>query len=81
MNKAVVEGLEYEDIKPEIGARVLCSKHELLSGVHADALRELLEFLGVLVFTEVHFVTKSRLPLISRPQLWVAGLSASLRDL
>ncbi|WP_439134073.1 TauD/TfdA dioxygenase family protein [Pseudomaricurvus sp.] len=55
MNSKVIEGLPYEDIKPEIGARILCSKEEGLSGVYAEGLRELLEYRGVLVFPEVHF--------------------------
>lgn len=54
MNKNL-NGLVYAEIKPEIGARVLCNKEDLLSGKHADALRELLEHRGVLVFPEVHF--------------------------
>lgn len=55
MNTQRLEGLPYEDLKPNIGARILCSKEELLSGVHTTALRELLEYRGVLVFPEVHF--------------------------
>jgi alpha-ketoglutarate-dependent taurine dioxygenase len=50
-----VASVIYEDLKPEIGARILCSKDELLSGVYASALRELLEYRGVLVFPQVHF--------------------------
>lgn len=53
--KKNINGLAYADIKPQIGARILCSKEDLLSGRHANALRDLLEHRGVLVFPEVHF--------------------------
>ena len=45
----------YRDIKPEIGATILADKAALLSGVHANELRELLELKGVLVFPQLHF--------------------------
>ena len=47
--------LRYRDIKPEIGAEILADKHALLSGVHAEEIRELLGAKGVLVFPQVHF--------------------------
>ena len=47
--------LDAEYIKDNIGARVLNSKDELLSGQLAAELRELLEQRGVLVFPEIHF--------------------------
>ncbi len=47
--------LSAEDIKPNIGARVLNSKTELLTGELATELRELLEARGVLVFPKIEF--------------------------
>lgn len=47
--------LNAENIKPKIGARVLNSKEELLSGELSDELNALLEERGVLVFPEIDF--------------------------
>ena len=47
--------LAYEDIKPQIGARVLNTKEELLSGELTAEINELLERRGVLVFKHLHF--------------------------
>ena len=47
--------LHYENIKPNIAARVLNSKAELLSGDLAEEIRDLIEQRGVLVFPQVHF--------------------------
>ncbi len=47
--------LHSEQIKPKIGARVLNSKAELLSGKLAAEIMDLLEQRGVLVFPEIHF--------------------------
>ena len=55
MNVMQTVTLRAEDIKPNIGARVLNSKDELLSGVLAEGIMDLLEQRGVLVFPEVHF--------------------------
>lgn len=44
-----------ENIKPNIGARVLNSKQELLSGELSAAIRELIEERGVLVFPGLNF--------------------------
>jgi len=48
-------GLRYENIKPNIGSRVLNSKDELLSGELAAEIRDLIEQRGVLVFPQTHF--------------------------
>lgn len=61
MNKELLAGLAYEDIEPAIGARILCSKDALLSGEHAEGLRELLEYRGVLVFPRVHFTDQEQI--------------------
>lgn len=53
--------LSHEQIKPKIGSRVLNSKEELLSGVLADQLNDLLEQRGVLVFPEVHFTDEEQI--------------------
>src|SRR6476661_2847720 len=48
-----VTALRTPDLKPRIGTEVLADKAALLSGQHADALRELLEQRGVLVFPRI----------------------------
>lgn len=55
MTTASETAFEYREIKPEIGATVLLDKQELLSGVHAAGIRDLLEQRGVLVFPQIHF--------------------------
>lgn len=47
--------LRHRTIKPKIGAHILNTKAELLSGDLAEALNELLEQRGVLVFPLLHF--------------------------
>lgn len=47
--------LKAEEIKPKIGARILNSKEELLSGALSDEINALLEQRGVLVFPQVDF--------------------------
>ena len=47
--------LKAEEIKPKIGARILNSKQELLSGALSDEINALLERRGVLVFPQVDF--------------------------
>ncbi len=55
MAASINERLKYEDIKPGIGARLLADKETLLSGTHADDIRDLLEQKGVLVFPQINF--------------------------
>lgn len=52
--------LQYEDIKPKIGARVLNSKEELLSGELSAAINELLEARGVAVFRQLHLTDEEQ---------------------
>jgi alpha-ketoglutarate-dependent taurine dioxygenase len=52
--------LKTEEIQPRIASRVLASKEELLSGEHANEIRELMEQRGVLVFPEVHFTDEEQ---------------------
>lgn len=51
----------HETIRPVIGSRVLNSKQELLSGEHANEIRELLQQRGVLVFPEVGFTDEEQI--------------------
>lgn len=53
--------LRYENIKPKIGARVLNTKDELLSGDLTDAINDLLEQRGVLVFKQLHFTDEEQI--------------------
>jgi alpha-ketoglutarate-dependent taurine dioxygenase len=53
--------LRYQDIKPNIGSRVMNTKRELLSGALSRKLRELIEQRGVLVFPEIHFTDEEQL--------------------
>ena len=52
--------LKAEEIKPKIGARVLNSKEELLSGELAGEIRELLSQRGVLVFPQINFTDEEQ---------------------
>ncbi|BBX09000.1 TauD/TfdA dioxygenase family protein [Mycolicibacterium aichiense] len=47
--------LSVVDIAPAIASEVRATKADLLSGVHADSLRDLLERRGVLVFPQIGF--------------------------
>lgn len=45
----------FSAIKPQIGSIVHADKATLLGGAHADAIMDMLEQRGVLVFPEIHF--------------------------
>jgi len=47
--------LRHEDIKPNIGSRILNTKDELLSGALAQDIRDLIERRGVLVYPDIRF--------------------------
>lgn len=47
--------LPTREIKPRIGTEIHAGKEDLLSGEHAEALRDLLEERGVLVFPKIGF--------------------------
>jgi alpha-ketoglutarate-dependent taurine dioxygenase len=51
----IESALRATEITPRIGTRILADKAALLSGEHADAIRELLEKRGVLVFPKLGF--------------------------
>ncbi|MCJ2177081.1 TauD/TfdA dioxygenase family protein [Novosphingobium album (ex Hu et al. 2023)] len=53
--------LKFERIKPKVGARILNSKEELLSGELSQAIRELLEDAGVLVFPAINFTDEEQI--------------------
>lgn len=55
MKLALENGLSAENLKSNIGSRVLNSKEELLSGEHRSDIMELLEERGVLVFPQIDF--------------------------
>jgi alpha-ketoglutarate-dependent taurine dioxygenase len=50
-----VTALATTDITPRIATQIRADKETLLSGVHAAAIRELLEQRGVLVFPQINF--------------------------
>jgi len=52
--------LVHEEVKPNIGSRVLNSKEELLAGTFASEIRELLEQRGVLVFPAINFTNEEQ---------------------
>ncbi|WP_052129735.1 TauD/TfdA dioxygenase family protein [Sphingomonas sp. 35-24ZXX] len=52
--------LRFEQIKPKIGARVLNSKQELLSGELSEDILALLEKSGVLVFPRIDFTDEEQ---------------------
>lgn len=57
--------LQYEIIKPKIGARILNRKEDLLSGELADEINDLLEQRGVLVFPLIHFTDPEQIAFTS----------------
>ncbi|MCT2400662.1 TauD/TfdA dioxygenase family protein [Novosphingobium mangrovi (ex Huang et al. 2023)] len=52
--------LKYERIKPKVGARILNSREEILSGELSEEIRELLEEVGVLVFPKIDFTDEEQ---------------------
>ncbi len=55
MATATATRLRYEQIKPKIGARILSTKAELLSGELSDEINALLEERCVLIFPQINF--------------------------
>lgn len=53
--------LKSQELAPKIGSSILNSKEELLSGVLADEIRQLLEERGVLVFPKVGFTDEEQI--------------------
>lgn len=52
--------LKTEDVNPNIATRILASKDELLSGDHAQEIRDLLDQRGVLVFPQINFTDEEQ---------------------
>lgn len=61
MNVMTNTKLNFEVIKPKIGARVLNSKEELLSGELSSAINDLLEDRGVLVFKHLNLTEEEQI--------------------
>ncbi|MBY0423982.1 MAG: TauD/TfdA family dioxygenase [Parvularculaceae bacterium] len=53
--------LRSEEIRPDIGSRILNTKDELLSGALAAEIRELLEARGVLVLPQINFTDEEQI--------------------
>jgi alpha-ketoglutarate-dependent taurine dioxygenase len=60
MNVATATRLKTEQIKPNIGTRILNSKAELLSGEHSIEINRLIEERGVVLFPEIHFTDEEQ---------------------
>ncbi|HKI42244.1 MAG TPA: TauD/TfdA family dioxygenase [Mycobacterium sp.] len=55
-----VTTLATRDLAPRIATEIRADKQDLLSGVHADTIRDLLERRGVLVFPQIHFTDEEQ---------------------
>ena len=53
--------LSAKHLTPRIATEILADKKTLLSGVHADEIRELLEQRGVLVFPQINFTDEEQI--------------------
>lgn len=60
MSVATATKLRYENIKPKIGARILNTKQELLSGELSQDILALMEDRGVVVFPEINFTDEEQ---------------------
>ena len=49
------------DLTPRIGTEIRADRQALLNGVHAAAIRDLLELRGVVIFPEVNFTDAEQL--------------------
>lgn len=65
MATSINTNLAIKNIKPKIGARVLNSKDELLSGELADEIMDTLEQRGVLVFPEIGMTDEEQIAFTS----------------
>ncbi|MCE7796156.1 TauD/TfdA family dioxygenase [Sphingobium sufflavum] len=50
----------YEDVKPNIGSRILNNKADLLAGTFASEIRERLEQRGILIFPQINFTNEEQ---------------------
>lgn len=60
MSTLTMARLRHEDLKPNIGSRILNTKEELLSGELAGQIRDLIEQRGVLVYPEINFTDEEQ---------------------
>lgn len=60
LKTSLLDRLAAEDLKPLIGSCINLSKEELLSGRHAEDIRQLLELRGVLVFPTINFTDEEQ---------------------
>lgn len=75
MNVMTSTKLKYELIKPKVGARILNTKEELLSGELSADINALLEDRGVLVFKRVNFTDAEQMAFTNA----VGGLADEVR--
>ncbi|KPF91846.1 dioxygenase [Novosphingobium sp. AAP83] len=61
MTELAQSQLQFEQIKPKIGARILNTKAELLSGALSAGINALLESCGVLVFPQIDFTDEEQI--------------------
>lgn len=61
MTDTATSALKTRNIKPKIATEVLADKETLLSGAHAEEIRDLLEERGVLVFPKIDFTDEEQL--------------------
>lgn len=61
MTELAQSQLQFEQIKPRIGARILNTKAELLSGTLSAGINALLESCGVLVFPQIDFTDEEQI--------------------
>jgi alpha-ketoglutarate-dependent taurine dioxygenase len=57
---AAITRLKFERIKPKVGARILNSKDEIMSGELSAEIRQLMEEVGVLVFPQINFTDEEQ---------------------
>lgn len=67
--------LKFERIKPKVGARILNSREEILSGELSEEIRGLLEEMGVLVFPQINFTDEEQIAFTNS----VGGTARELR--
>ncbi len=72
--------LAYEDIKPNIGTRILNSKAELLAGELGPQIRELLQDRGVLVFPKIGFTDEEQIAFTKTLGTFAAEMSSEGRE-
>lgn len=67
--------LKFDRIKPKIGARILNSKEEIMSGDLSEEIRDLMEEVGVLVFPQINFTDEEQVSFTNS----VGGMAREIR--